>query len=179
MKLLHFAFLLLIIGGCKQKELSKKDIQEETKPNILFIAVDDLRPELGCYGSEIAITPNIDSLAANGLLFNKAYTQQAICSPSRASLMTGSRPETIKVVENYAYFRDVNPDIITLPQHFKNNGYETIQIGKIYHKPSFSDPVLSWSKEPALERMKFTRETTPVDLLFQKIKRCTKRIKPI
>ncbi|SHI30391.1 sulfatase [Aquimarina spongiae] len=161
MKLFHFAFLLLLIGGCKQKELSKKDIQEETKPNILFIAIDDLRPELGCYGSEIAITPNIDSLAANGLLFNKAYTQQAICSPSRASLMTGSRPETIKVVENYAYFRDVNPDIITLPQHFKDNGYETIQIGKIYHKPSFSDPELSWSREPALERMKFTRETTP------------------
>ena len=64
------------------------------KPNVLFIAIDDLRPELGCYGSPIAVTPNMDKLAAEGLLFNRAYCQQAICRPSRASLMTGTRPET-------------------------------------------------------------------------------------
>ncbi|EMI40449.1 secreted protein containing Sulfatase domain protein [Rhodopirellula sp. SWK7] len=88
------------------------------RPNVLFLAIDDLRPELGCYGSEIAITPNLDKLASQGLLFNRAYCQQAICSPSRASLMTGARPDTIGVVENYAYFRDLNPDIVPLPQHF-------------------------------------------------------------
>ena len=71
-------------------------------PNILFIAIDDLRPELGCYGSSIAKSPNLDRLASEGLKFNRAYCQQAICSPSRASLMTGARPDTIGVIENTA-----------------------------------------------------------------------------
>ena len=71
------------------------------KPNILFIAVDDLRPELGCYGSPIAVTPNLDAIAKGGLLFNRAYCQQAICRPSRASLMTGTRPETTGLFHNY------------------------------------------------------------------------------
>lgn len=117
-----------------------------SKPNILFIAADDLRPELGCYGSDIAITPNLDALAAEGLLFNRAYCQEAICSPSRASLMTGARPDTIGVIENYTYFRDANPDILTLPQHLIANGYETTYAGKIYHG-RFNDPDLSWSRE--------------------------------
>ena len=122
------------------------------RPNIIFIAADDLRPELGCYGSEIAITPNFDALANEGLLFNRAYCQQAICSPSRASLMTGARPDTIGVVENYAYFRDTKPDIVTLPQHFRANGYETVHTGKIYHSAKYGDPE-SWSREPAWDRM--------------------------
>ena len=134
-------FLSILVSGLSAR-----------KPNILFVAADDLRPELGCYGSEIAITPNFDALAAEGLLFNRAYCQQAICSPSRASLMTGARPDTIGVVENYTYFRDVNPDIITLPQHFRRNGYETVYTGKIYHG-AYNDPELSWSRQPARNRM--------------------------
>ena len=122
------------------------------KPNILFIAVDDLRPELGCYGSDIAMTPNLDRLAQNGLLFERAYCQQAICSPSRASLMTGARPDTIKVIENYTYFRDLNPDIVTLPQHFRANGYETVYMGKVFHG-QYTDEELSWSREPARGRV--------------------------
>ena len=122
------------------------------RPNILFIAADDMRPELGCYGSEIAITPNLDALASKGLLFNRAYCQQAICSPSRASLMTGARPDTIQVTENYAYFRDLNPNIITLPQHFRSAGYQTVNVGKIYHG-KFNDPDKSWSRLPAKELM--------------------------
>ena len=70
------------------------------KPNILFIAIDDMRPEFGCYGSELAITPNLDKLASEGVLFERAYCQQAICSPSRASIMTGTRPDTNGVIEN-------------------------------------------------------------------------------
>ena len=90
------------------------------KPNILFIAIDDLRPELGCYGSEIAVTPNLDGLAKGGLLFNRAYCQQAICRPSRASLMTGTRPETTGLFHNYVSLRELQPDILTLPQlHFQ------------------------------------------------------------
>ncbi|MRT91965.1 sulfatase [Ancylomarina sp. 16SWW S1-10-2] len=128
-------------SGLKKKEALKK------KPNILFLAVDDLRPELGCYGSEIAVTPNLDALAGDGLLFDNAYCQQAICSPSRASLMTGARPETIGVIENYTDFRDVNPDIVTLPQQFKKFGYETVCSGKIFHG-KYNDPKFSWSRLP-------------------------------
>lgn len=137
--------ILLLLGfacACKSVDENTKT----QKPNILFIAVDDLRPELGCYGSEIAITPNIDALAGDGLLFERAYCQQAICSPSRASLMTGARPETINIIENYTYFREVNPDIITLPQHLHANGYETAYVGKIYHG-KFTDEEHSWSRK--------------------------------
>lgn len=159
MKIYHYLIIILVLSSCKQKESIKDEVK--SKPNILFIAIDDLRPELGAYGSDIAITPNIDKLAEDGLLFNRAYAQQAICSPSRASLMTGARPETIGVIENYAYFRDLNPDIVTLPQYLKNNGYETVNVGKIYHKPAFSDPELSWSKKPAIEKMSIEPSNTP------------------
>ncbi len=124
------------------------------RPNVLFLAIDDLRPELGCYGSEIAITPNLDKLASQGLLFNRAYCQQAICSPSRASLMTGARPDTIGVVENYAYFRDLNPDIVTLPQHFIANGYEAVYAGKIFHNDPTADHGKSWSRQPSKLKIK-------------------------
>ncbi|MDB4713354.1 sulfatase [bacterium] len=125
----------------------------EKKPNILFIAIDDMRPEMGCYGSPIAITPNINKLAKQGLLFNRAYCQQAICSPSRASIMTGTRPDTNGVIENYTYFRDANPDIVTLPQHFRNHGYETVNMGKIYHG-KYNDAEKSWSRGPAHKLVK-------------------------
>ncbi|SNR16593.1 sulfatase [Tenacibaculum jejuense] len=164
-KTIHlFKLKLLVLGvifSCKPND--KKVIREvkKTKPNIVFIAVDDLRPELGCYDSDIAITPNIDKLASTGLTFNKAYCQEAICSPSRASLMTGARPESINVIENFKYFRDANPDIVTLPQHFKNNGYETVHTGKIFHKPAFADLDISWSRKPAYEKMTIKKENTP------------------
>ncbi|GAB5559571.1 MAG: sulfatase [Synoicihabitans sp.] len=128
-------------------------LAEAKRPNILFIAADDLRPELGAYGSEIAISPHLDALADDGILFNRAYCQQAICSPSRASLMTGARPDTIGVIENYTYFRDANPGIITLPQFLRSQGYETVHTGKIYHNAKYGDPEKSWSREPAWDRM--------------------------
>ena len=141
-KIMHFIVSLLLACSCKT------NTEPEKKPNILFIAIDDLRPELGCYGSEIAVTPNFDRIAAEGLLFERAYCQQAICSPSRASLMTGVRPETIGIIENYTYFRDINPDIITLPQYFIANGYETVYCGKVFHG-HFTDEKNSWSRVPA------------------------------
>lgn len=150
--------LIMSVSACKQERPSESTPQK--KPNVLFIAVDDLRPELGAYGSDIAITPNIDKLAANGLLFENAYCQQAICSPSRASLMTGARPETIGVFENYTYFRDENTDIVTLPQHFKNNGYETVYAGKIYHG-RFTDTLLSWSRKPAVNKLTIEKPNYP------------------
>jgi iduronate 2-sulfatase len=130
------------------------------KPNILFIAIDDLRPELGCYGSDIAITPNLDSLAGDGLLFNRAYCQQAICGPSRASLMTGARPDTTGITHNYIRLRDLNPDIVTLPQHFIANGYEAVYCGKVFHQGD-TDEGISWSRNPARNRLNISPPRFP------------------
>ncbi len=118
------------------------------RPNILFIAVDDLRPELGCYGSPIAVTPNLDALAADGRLFNRAYCQQAICRPSRASLMTGTRPETTGLFHNDVSLRELQPEILTLPEHFIANGYQAAYVGKIFHNGD-TDENRSWNREAA------------------------------
>ncbi|MGB7347089.1 MAG: sulfatase [Pirellulaceae bacterium] len=117
------------------------------KPNVLFIAIDDLRPELGCYDSPIAVSPNLDALASGGLLFNRAYCQQAICRPSRASLMTGARPETTGLFHNYVSLRELQPEILTLPQHFIAHGYEAAYCGKIFHNGD-TDEGTSWSRDP-------------------------------
>ncbi len=111
--------------------------------NVLFIAVDDLKPQLGCYGNRIAITPNIDRLASRGLTFMRAYCQQAVCSPSRTSLLTGLRPDTTGVYELQTHFRKNIPNCVTLPEQFKNNGYLTTGLGKIFH--GGLDDTRSWS----------------------------------
>lgn len=101
--------------------------------NVLMIAVDDLRPELGCYGSRVVKSPNIDRFAKSGLVFERAFCQQAICGPSRASLLTGLRPDSSGVHRNHAHYRDQNPEVVTLPQFFKKAGYFTAACGKINH----------------------------------------------
>lgn len=111
--------------------------------NVLFIAVDDLRPQLGCYGNKLVKSPHIDRLASEGTVFLRAYCQQAVCSPSRTSLLTGRRPDTTKVYDLTTHFRKHLPDVVTLPQHFKKHGYHTQSFGKIYHG-GLDDPQ-SWS----------------------------------
>jgi iduronate 2-sulfatase len=150
MKQLYYLFYLLTICCFSQTKQENKLIK---KPNILFIAIDDLRTELGCYESDIAISPNLDKLANEGLLFNNAYCQQAICGPSRASLLTGIRPETSGVFHNYIKFREANPNVVTLPQVFKHNGYEVVYTGKIFHHGDLDDE-LSWNRQPAIDSMK-------------------------
>ncbi len=118
------------------------------RPNVLFLAVDDLRVELGCYGSTPVKSPNIDRLAQRGTLFNRAYCQQAVCNPSRASLLTGLRPDTLGVWDLPTHFRQKRPDTVTLPQLFKQHGYVTQNIGKIFHnwrQDAFKGDAISWS----------------------------------
>jgi choline-sulfatase len=106
----------------------------ETKPlNVLFIAVDDLRPEAAASGNKVIKTPNMDRIAAKGTTFDRAYCQQAVCSPSRSSLMTGRRPDSTRVWDLDTHFRTALPDAVTVAQYFKNHGYHSQGMGKIFH----------------------------------------------
>ena len=117
-----------------------------SKPNVLFVVVDDLRPQMGCYGQGWVQSPHMDRLAAKGLLFERAYCQQAVCAPSRASVLSGCRPDTTTIYDLQTPLRSVMPDVVTLPQHFRDHGYETASIGKVYHHAM--DDLQGWSKEP-------------------------------
>jgi len=141
---LFSAFLIIYLTGYQTK-LPQVQLMAE-QPNVLFIAVDDLRPELGCYGKPVIISPNIDRLASQGTLFNRAYCQIPVCGASRASLLTGLRPNRNRFL-GYATWADKDtPEAVTLPQHFKNNGYYTVSNGKIFHHQD--DKLESWSELP-------------------------------
>ena len=116
------------------------------RTNVLFIMADDLRPELGCYGS-VAVTPHLDALARRGVLFERAYCQQAVCNPSRSSMLTGLRPGTLGLYVNGTHFRELKPESATLPWWMKEHGYSTRCVGKIFHNwhtQEHGDP-RSWS----------------------------------
>src|SRR3954463_8738854 len=117
-----------------------------SRPNVLFICVDDLKPLLGCYGNNVIHSPNIDRLAARGLRFEAAYCNQAVCAPSRNCLMTGVRATTLGIYDLATNFRESIPDAVTLPQLFMRNGYRTEALGKIFHvgHGNHEDPA-SWS----------------------------------
>ncbi|MCB1120143.1 MAG: sulfatase, partial [Verrucomicrobiae bacterium] len=119
------------------------------RPNILFIAADDLRLELNCYGQTHVHSPNFDRLAKESILFDRAYCQQAVCHPSRASLLTGKLPDTIGVTSLYTDLRKAAPDVLTLPQHFRKFGYVAESYGKIFHNGHghHGDPG-SWTVPP-------------------------------
>lgn len=122
------------------------------KYNVFFIAVDDLRPVLGCYGNAVAKTPHIDALAEQAMVFENAYCQAASCLPSRTSVLTGLRVGTTRVTSNRdGHFRTRLPDHITLPQHFKSSGYFCQEFGKMFHE---QDPV-SWSVKKFIPKSEY------------------------
>jgi iduronate 2-sulfatase len=151
----------LYFCGCSAPQLSKKTAKlTPTVTNVLFIAIDDLRPELGCYGGKQVKTPCLDKLASTGVRFDRAYCQIAVCGASRASLMTGVLP-TQKRFTNYRSRADKDtPWAMTLPEVFKKAGYTTLSNGKIFHTPqdtearSWSEPTWRPKKNPNRDAQK-------------------------
>jgi len=141
-------------------------------PNVLLILVDDLKPALGCYGDPVARTPHIDALAARGLRFDRAYTNQAVCAPSRFTLMLGSHSTSTGLYGLGSQLRQILPDAVTLPQHFaKHGGYRTESLGKIFHighgnhgdpasflVPHFHDKVIEYVDPASTPGGELTRE---------------------
>jgi len=152
------------LAACASAPLAAQPLAAaDQRPNVLFIAVDDLRPELNCFGRTYIHSPNIDRIAKMGMVFERAYCQQAVCSPSRSSLLTGTRPDSTKVWDLVTHFRAAEPNIVTIPEHFKKNGYFVQGMGKIFH-PGYDDPQ-SWSvpwqtlAAPTYAKMKSIDET--------------------
>ena len=111
-----------------------KTLNTPTKHNVLFIAVDDLRTSLGCYGDTLVKSPKIDRLARESRRFTRAYCQQAVCGPSRTSILTGRLPDNTRVWHNRNLSRDTLPDLVTLPEYFKNHGYHAQSLGKVLQR---------------------------------------------
>lgn len=154
---------LLVLGLMLMRVSSQAE--EAARPNVLFIAADDLRMNLGCLGDPVAKTPHLDRLAREGRLFQRAYCQQALCNPSRSSMLTGLRPDTLQVWTLLRHFREKMPDVLTLPQHFKNNGYFTQNVGKIFHnwRTKIQGDPDSWSVPAVLHFATHSQDVAQID----------------
>jgi len=135
--LLSLIALLFLPSITHGEELTKK-------PNVLLILVDDLNTDLSCYGHPLVKSPNIDRLAQRGVRFERAYCQYAVCAPSRQSFLSGLRPETTGIFEFQTLLRDKMPSVVFLPQLFRQNGYFTAGMGKVFHDMRQSDKEMSW-----------------------------------
>ncbi|MCK5775931.1 MAG: sulfatase-like hydrolase/transferase, partial [Bacteroidales bacterium] len=151
-------FIYVFSTSCSSTEHdSTKEENSLEKKNILFIAIDDMKPILGAYGDDFAISPNIDKLAEEGVVFNNNHCQYAVCGPSRASLLSGQRPDQTKILDLKTLIRDKKPNVTTLPQYFKENGYNTYGIGKIYDPRTVDKKhdEKSWTKYVLMDDLKF------------------------
>ena len=168
MKTRHAIHLLAALLAALALNLSAA---EQKHPNILLILVDDLKPALGCYGDPVAKTPNMDALAARGMRFDRAYCNQAVCAPSRFTLMLGSHSTSTGLYNLGSQLRDLVPDAVTLPQYFARHGYRTESLGKVFHighgnqgdpqsfsVPPFKDKVIEYLDPASTEGGKLTRE---------------------
>ena len=144
-----YMLLALVLAGFSPGGIAGTDANPESRPNILFIAVDDLKPLTTHYGNQKVKTPALARLAAQSTVFPRAYAQYPVCGPSRTSLLTGLRPESNGVIDLKTRMRDVNPDILTLPQFFRNKGYQTAASGKVFDPRNVDsrddDDPASWS----------------------------------
>lgn len=145
-------FFLVLGSICAVLEFVAQANSATDTLNVLLIIVDDLRPSLGCYGDKLVRSPNIDQLASHSLLFQNAFAQQAVCAPSRVSFLTGRRPDTTRLYDFNSYWRVQAGNFSTIPQYFKENGYVTMSVGKVFH-PGISsnhsdDSPYSWSFPP-------------------------------
>jgi len=146
----EFVGLSLLAGGAmimRSVGMAGAQAPPGGAPNILFIPVDDLRPQLRCFGHQQMISPGIDRLAAEGTAFVRTHCQQAVCAPSRASLLSGLRPDSTRVWDLYTPLSTTRPEIVTLPQHLRAQGYTTVSLGKVYHHRVQDDPE-GWSEPP-------------------------------
>ncbi|MFS4467810.1 sulfatase [Maribacter sp. 2210JD10-5] len=139
-----FLVFALLSLGCNEKQKEKGKIAK--KPNILFISIDDLRPELNVYGQSQIVSPNIDALGADATVFNKSFCTVPVCGASRASIMTGIHPTPSRFVDYGSRIDEEATGVISLVEHFKNNGYFTTSVGKILHHPN--DGLKGWSEQP-------------------------------
>ena len=161
-----FSAVLVLCTMCVSCAIDATAAEPTAPYNVLFIAVDDMRVELGCYGSPVVKSPNIDALATRSLLFEQAYCQQAVCNPSRASVLTGLKIDTLGFYDLPTHFRDRHPDIVTLPQLFRQSGYETHGIGKIFHnfrQDRWKGDAVSWSSPQRLHYGNHNKDFADVD----------------
>jgi len=175
---LSLLFLSLILfASCSKK---KKEVKKtaDKKMNVLFIAIDDLKPILGAYGDNFVISPNIDKIAEHGVIFTNNHCQYAVCGPSRASLLSGQRPDYTQILNLKTLIRDKRPNVVTLPQYFKNNGYNTFGIGKIFDPRSvdqFQDKA-SWTDYIYMKDLKFHKGYNPPEFGYYQSPEHLKRI---
>jgi len=141
-RICQFTCLITVCCGL----LDSRPVLAAERPNVLFFAIDDLRPELACYGHPMIQSPHIDRLAADGLRFNRAYCQQAVCAPSRISLLTGLRPDSTGIFDLQHPLRQTKPDVLSMPQYFRQSGYHTGSFGKVYHHTS-DDNGIGWTTD--------------------------------
>ena len=132
MKLLAACCLAVVLIGIINKTSAGDASDAGQRPNVLFIAVDDLNTRIACFGDRIVKTPHLDRLAESGVWFERAYCQFPLCNPSRASLLLGRYPTTTRIID-FSYPALLGTDWVTLPQHFRNNGYDVRLLGKVYH----------------------------------------------
>ncbi|PWG06652.1 sulfatase [Polaribacter aquimarinus] len=167
--------LVSVLTSCKGVKTNEA-ISEHKKPNILFIAVDDLRPELNFYGANHIKSPNLNKLAGESLVFNRAYCNIPVCGASRASLMTGARPTRKRFINAHIKKDEDYPEAISLPMLLKNDGYTTISNGKIYHYKN--DDAKAWDEiwhpnslwDYALPKSQDIRKNTKRGLPFEAAK---------